>query len=141
MPLLLPIILMILYLGHIIGQLQVIMRIVPSRQTPSVMEKIPYVAYVQRFDVVPQFNPATQSATQSPEPATSLYLLKRARRADSSLLGDIVPIHQLRSLVSLIPRFGEKADSRLNKSNSLFYSNEFWLNKYFNKEMYFALSQ
>ena len=116
------------------------MWIIPSRQTPSVVEKNPYVAYVQRFDVMPQFNPATQSVTQSPESASSLYALKQARRTDSSLLGDIVPIHQIRSLVSLIPRFGEKANPRLNKSNSLFYSNEFWLNKYFNNEMFFALS-
>ena len=113
----------------------------PSNQTPSAVDVNPYVAYVQHFDAMPQFNPATQSVTQCPESASSLYALKRAQQADNSLLGDIVPIHQLCSLVSLIPRFGEKADSRLNKSNNLFYSNEFWLNKYFNKEMFFALSQ
>ena len=73
------IILLILHLGHIIGQLQVIMQIIPSRQTPSVVEKNPYVTYVQQFDVVPQFNPATQLVTQSPESASSLYALKRAQ--------------------------------------------------------------
>lgn len=117
------------------------MRIIPSRETPPAVKENPYVAYVQRFDVVPQLNPAAQSATKSPESASSLYVLKRARRADNSLLGDIVPINQLRGLASLIPRFGEKADPHLNKTNSLFYTNEFWLNKYFNKEMFFALTQ
>jgi hypothetical protein len=125
--------------GHIIGQLQVIMRIIPSRQTPSVLAENPFVAYVQRFDIVPQFNPVTETTTQCPESGTSLYVLRRARRTDGSLLGDIIPLYQLRCLVSLIPRFGEKADPRLSKTSSLFYSNEFWLNKYFNKELFYSL--
>lgn len=128
--------------GHAIGQVQVIMRIIPSRQAPFVMnDNQVYVAYVHRFDVVSQLHPLTQMMAQCPEPATSLYALKRARRADNSLLGDIIPLCQLRSLVSLIPRFGEKADPRFSKTNSLIYCNEYWLNKYFNKELFYALSR
>ena len=98
-----------------------------------------FVAYVHHFDIVSQFDPITQTMAQCPDAATSLYVLKRARRADNSLLGDIIPLCQLRCLVSLIPRFGEKADPRFSKTNSLIYSNEYWLNKYFNKELFYAL--
>jgi len=126
-------------LGHIIAQLQVIMRIVPTRETPLLLQENPFIAYVYRFDVVPQSSQATRATGQYPESATSLYVLCRARRADNSLLGDAIPLHQLRGLVSLIPRFGAKADSRLTPTNSLAYSNEFWLNKYFNKELFYAL--
>lgn len=115
------------------------MRIVPSVDTPLLLHQDPFIAYVHRFDVIPQFNQATQTTGQFPESATSLYALRRAFRADRSLLGDVIPLHQLRGLVSLVPRFGEKADPRLNKTNSLTCSNEFWLNKYFNKELFYAL--
>ena len=121
--------------GHTIAQLRVIMRIIPNRQTPAFATNNPFVAYVERFDIIPQ---ATASA---PEPASSLYVLRRARRADGSRQGDIVPLSQLRSLVSLVPRFGGKADSRLTKTNCLAFSTEFWLNKYFTKELYYALDE
>lgn len=122
-------------LGHTIAQLRVIMRIVPNRQTPAFVTNNPFVAYVERFDIIPQ-----GTGSSIPEPASSLHILKRARRANGCPLGDIVPVSQIRSLVSLVPRFGEKADPRLTKTNCLAFSTEFWLNKYFTKELYFALS-
>jgi hypothetical protein len=91
----------------------------------------PFVAYVHRFDIVPQ-------AAGSASP---LYVLKRVSRTDGSLLGDIVPLNQLCSLASLVARFRKKADSRLSKTNSLTFSAEFWLNKYFTKELYYALAE
>ncbi|KAF8336052.1 hypothetical protein F5887DRAFT_1063304 [Amanita rubescens] len=121
--------------GHTIAQLRVIMRIIPNRQTPAFATNNPFVAYVDRFDIIPQ---ATASA---PEPASSLHVLKRAHRANGRPLGDIVPLSQLRSLVSLVPRFGEKADSHLTKTTCLAFSTEFWLNKYFTKELYYALDE
>jgi hypothetical protein len=109
------------------------MRIIPNEQTPLPMKENPFVAYAHRFDIVPQ---ADRGA---PEKASSLHILRRAYRSDGSLLGDIVPLHQLRSLVSLVPRFGKKADSRLTKTNSLSFSTEYRLNKYFTKELFFTL--
>jgi hypothetical protein len=111
------------------------MQIVPNRHTPAFATNSPFVAYVDRFDIVPQ------ACGSGLEPAPSLYVLKRARRADGSPLGDIVPLTHLRSLVSLVPRFGHQADSRLTKTNSLAFSTEFWLNKYFTKELYYALDE
>ena len=61
------------------------------------------------------------------------------KQADGSIVGDIVPLHQLQALVDLIPRFYESALQGLNNKNSLTYSAEFFLNKYFDKEMFWAL--
>jgi len=75
-----------------------------------------------------------------PEPNTGLFLLKRAKCANGKEAGDIIPIDQLRSFVDIAPRFGEKADPRFTNSSSLTYATEFWLNKYFDKELFYALS-
>jgi hypothetical protein len=68
-----------------------------------------------------------------------MYLLRRSLRSNGSPLGDVIPLGQLRALVDLCPLFGPKADNRLTKHNSMAYSKEFWLNKYFDKEIFFAL--
>ena len=68
-----------------------------------------------------------------------MYLLKRAHRNDGSIVGDVIPLVQLRALVDLVPRFGKAADRQLAKEAVLGYSSEFWLNKYFKKELFFAL--
>ena len=67
-----------------------------------------------------------------------MHLLKRARQSDGSIMGDIVPLGQLRKLVDLVPRFGKQANRQLAKETVLEYSSEFWLNKYFEKELFYA---
>ena len=100
-----------------------------------------FLAYVRRHDIVPQRNPVN-NAQQGifPEPNTGLFLLKRETRASGEMAGDIIFLDQLRSLVDLAPRFGEKANPQLTNANSLSFATEFWLNKYFNKETFYALS-
>ena len=73
-------------------------------------------------------------------PASTLFVLKQALQADGTPLGDIIPLMQVHALADLVPRFSTKADEQLMKQNSLVYSTEFWLNKYFNKDSYFALT-
>lgn len=123
-------------------ELKVIFRIVPPRN--QFFEDDCFLAYVQRFDIVPQINKSVSGSASRrgpyPEPASSLYLLKRAYRTSGSLVGDIVPVRQIQDLVELIPRFGKTADRRFTCFNSLEFSSEFWLNKYFNKELFLALS-
>jgi hypothetical protein len=100
-----------------------------------------FLAYVRRFDVIPQQN--LTNATQRgiyPEPNSGLYLLKRAKHANGEEIGGIIPLDQLRSLVDIAPRFGERADPRFTNASSLTYATEFWLNKYFDKELFYALS-
>ena len=53
---------------------------------------------------------------------------------------NIIPLNQLRSLVDVVPCFGKKANSQLMNSNSLSFALEFWLKKYFDKELFYALS-
>ena len=55
-------------------------------------------------------------------------------------MGDIIPVSQLHVLADLIPRFGAQADPHLTKQMGFSYSAKFWLNKYFNKQMYYALA-
>lgn len=73
------------------------------------------------------------------DPATEMHVVKRAKHPDGSPMGSIVPLHQLRAFVSLIPQLGNVADARLTKVTSMHYSNSFFLNKYFDKDFYDAL--
>ena len=103
-----------------------------------------FLTYVQHFDIVPQVN-ATQPFTGGPkglfpEPSTGLHMLKRSKRSNGKILGDVVPLDRVCALVDLVPCFGDKADTGLTKENSLTYSREFWLNKYFDKELFLALN-
>jgi hypothetical protein len=119
------------------------MRVVPKKgfRPPTGTES--FLTYVQRFDIVPQ-NPSLSNSGNTkgpfPDPVTTLYVLKRAKRTDRSRMGGVIPLGQLRTLVELTPRFGCKADPRLTKESSLEYSSEFWLNKYFDKELFRALT-
>jgi hypothetical protein len=74
-----------------------------------------------------------------PDPVSGMFALKWSRRVDGSLMGDIVPLSQCRVPVEVTPRFFEQADPHLNANNSLELSSEFWLDKYFDKELFFAL--
>lgn len=122
-----------------------VFRIVPpSHRHSEVVDKYVYdrfLAYVRRYDIVNQPNPENASLRGFyPEPNTGLYLLKKSIRANGSWLGDVIPVDQIRALLDLTPRFGLKANRRLTYSSSVAYSTEFWLNKFFNKELYYALS-
>jgi hypothetical protein len=92
-----------------------------------------YISYIQRFDFVPQ--PSASGPT--PDTTTGMYSLKRSIRSDGSRLGDVVPVTQFRVPISLEPRFGPEANSQLSKETSHEYTNEFWLNKYFDKDFYY----
>jgi hypothetical protein len=55
-------------------------------------------------------------------------------------MGDIIPVSQLRVPVNLIPRFGAAADKHLTPYNSIEHATEFWLNLFWDKNTFFALS-
>ena len=95
-----------------------------------------YLVYAQRFDIVPQLTITPPARAATPDPTTGLYVVKRALRADGSRIGDIVPLSHCRTPVQLIPRFGAKADTRLTSSNSMEWSREFFLNAYFDKDIF-----
>ncbi|KAF8817000.1 hypothetical protein BYT27DRAFT_7325734 [Phlegmacium glaucopus] len=103
-----------------------------------------FLTYACQFDIVPQINKNISGSTTAqgpyPEPKSSLYILKQGKRANHELIGDILPLQQVRASVDLTPCFGNVANHHLTKYNSFSYCSEFWLNKYFNKELYLALS-
>jgi hypothetical protein len=75
------------------------------------------------------------------ELTSGMHILKRAKRNDGTILGDVVPLVHVRALASLIPCFGKAAEKRLIKESSLEHSLEFRLNKYFNKEFFYTLNK
>lgn len=91
------------------------------------------LAYVQRFDVIPQHGLPTH-------PGTGMHLLQHAVRPDGSRIGDIIPVMLIRSPAHLIPNFGDHAHNRLTSQSGYELSLEFWLNKYWLKEFYYSLS-
>ncbi|KAI9569833.1 hypothetical protein HD554DRAFT_2019623, partial [Boletus coccyginus] len=108
--------------GHSVVQLRMIFRPLQSDHL---------LAYVQRFDIV------LRCATH---PAASMHLLRRAVRSDSTRIGDVIPITLIWSPAHLIPNFGSAAHNRLTCQSSYEVSSEFWLNKFWSKELYYSLS-
>jgi hypothetical protein len=101
-----------------------------------------FLAYVQRFDIVPQATSSgsTTSRGNVPERSTKMYVLKRSNRADDIRMGDIIPLSHIRAAVDLVPRFMGAADPHLTKESSLEYSREFLLNHFFDKQIYYSLA-
>lgn len=125
------------------AELKLVFRIVPTHTGLPLPDDC-FLTYCTRFDVIPQINEAISGSKtrpgRYPEPVSSLFCLRRATRSDGRPLGDIMPLRQIRQLVDLIPRFKEQAHNQLTYSTSSHYYSEFWLNKYFEKELFLALS-
>jgi hypothetical protein len=121
--------------GHAVARLCLIFRICGALPAAD-----SFLAYVQRYDLIPQPSASAPTSRKGKiDPVTGLYALKHALRADKSYLGDVIPVARLRAAVQLIPRFGAAADSRLTMETSLKYCTDFWLNKYEDKEIFWAL--
>jgi hypothetical protein len=125
-------------------ELCLIFRIVQHARSFLGFREDRFLTYARRFDIVPQINKNISGSSTArgpyPEPKSSLYIFKRAKRANGELIGDILPLQQVRTLVDLTPCFGNVADRRFTKYNSSTYCSEFRLNKYFDKELYLSLS-
>ena len=93
-----------------------------------------FLAYVERFDVVPQ-----SGSANVPNQFTGMYVLRRALRSDGLRQGHIVPVKFFRAAIMLAPHHGQRADTRFSRENSMECASEFWLNHYFNKELFYSL--
>lgn len=126
------------------AQIRVIFRVVNVKGMPTSPRTTGFLTYMQQFDIVPQINRELSGSLNRrgpyPDPASKMFVLKRARRSDHTIKGDVVALSRIRNLVELIPRFGAKADSRLSKETTLEYSAEFLLDKFLDKELYYALN-
>ncbi|KAG1824625.1 uncharacterized protein BJ212DRAFT_1295751 [Suillus subaureus] len=74
------------------------------------------------------------------DPTTQLHILKRAKCSNGIQMGNVIPVSQLRAPVNLIPCFGTAADKCLTPYNSMEHATEFWLNYFWDKNTFFALS-
>ncbi|KAG1905725.1 uncharacterized protein F5891DRAFT_1125768 [Suillus fuscotomentosus] len=115
--------------GHTIGQIRLIMRPVGRINTDWSWEDC-FLVYMYRFD----------GTTSARDPATQLHSIRRAKRSNGTLVGDIIPLTQIKAPVNLIPRFGASADSRFTSQNSMEHASEFWVNKFWDKNTFFPLS-
>lgn len=128
------------WLGHQVVRLRMIFRVILPGHTSGIHRCHRFLCYVQRYDIVPQLN-SQMVRGQYPEVSSGLYLLKPAYRANHTYIGDIIPLDQIRELVELTPNFGGQADRQYDQSNISELSREFWLDKYFDKELFYALDQ
>ena len=93
-----------------------------------------FFAYVQCFRVT---TPLLSNTTDS---AAGMHILKCVITNNGMRVGDIIPLHYIRSPAHVIPHFGKEANPRLAHHTCYDLSREFWLNRYWNKEFYYALS-
>ena len=93
-----------------------------------------FLAYIQRFHVT---NPPAGQMMDAG--AVRLHFLKRATRNNGEHVGGVLPLSHLRSPVHLIPHFGKTVNPCLSNATSYELSIEFWLNHYWNKEIYYCL--
>ncbi|KAG1895269.1 uncharacterized protein F5891DRAFT_960466 [Suillus fuscotomentosus] len=112
--------------GHAVCELQLIMRPIPQRGS-RITWRDQYLCYVRNFKI------------GAVDPVTEMHTLTCAKYANGTLVGDAVPLTQLRAFVNIIPRLGTAADPRLTKSTSAHYHSLFYLNKYFDKQIYDTL--
>ena len=121
------------YLGHSV----VLVRLIICPATPK-RGYTPWAScalvYAQRLDIAPQEHDQTESTT-------GLHVLRRAKRTSGEDLGEVFPLDQLRSYAHIVPHFGPAADNRLTCSNSIYGSPSFFLNKYFDKDFFYAISK
>jgi len=103
--------------GHNVVQVRLIFRLLRSDI---------FLAYVQRFNA-------------TIDNAAGMHVLKRAIQNNGTRVGE-VPLRYIHSPAHVIPRFGKEANPRLTLHTAYELSNEFWLNKYWNKEFFYALS-
>ena len=100
-----------------------------------------FLTYAEHFDIIPQPTQlGSSSRTRCPDPVTGMYVVKRSSRSNGTCMGGIVPLSQMQIAAPLILKFGPQADLKLTSCNSLEFSTEFFLNHFFDKELYYFMN-
>ena len=94
----------------------------------------PYLAYVRRFDVVPQICEDTGRLEVKREGGTGMFVLKRAERDGGQYMGDVILLEQI--LVEIAPKFREWTNE-WTQYNSLAKSSRFYLNHFCDPEIFY----
>lgn len=82
---------------------------------------------------------ATRFDIQGKDLATGMYSLKCAMRSNGIAAEDVFPLEQLRALAPIVPKFGSAADVQLTSRTSSHYSTNFYLNNFFDKDLFYTL--
>jgi hypothetical protein len=69
-----------------------------------------------------------------------MHILKRTVRSAGVPFSDILPLDQIRSFAHIVPCFDPVVDPHLTADNSAHFAQVFFLNKYIDKEFYYAIS-
>ncbi|KZS94794.1 hypothetical protein SISNIDRAFT_409274 [Sistotremastrum niveocremeum HHB9708] len=113
-------------------------------QSSDLIQFHPHLAYIQRFDIVPQVQ-SNQLSSRGLDLGTlrltNLYVLKRATRLNGERLGGVIDVRSIRIPAQLVPRYGGVADPTLTADTAMERSTEFWLNKFASKDLFFRLEK
>ncbi|KAI6025376.1 hypothetical protein PISMIDRAFT_16871 [Pisolithus microcarpus 441] len=112
--------------GHAVAQLRLIFCLYRSNT---------FLTYIQCFNAT-----FPSSSSYTTDAAAGMHVLKCTIQSDGARVGKVIPLHHIRSPAHVIPCFGKEANPRLTRHNCYELSNDFWLNKYWNKEFFYALS-
>ncbi|KAH7910711.1 hypothetical protein BJ138DRAFT_1087120 [Hygrophoropsis aurantiaca] len=74
-----------------------------------------------------------------PAPNIDMFLVQRRHRSNSTRLGDIVPLEDVRQVIQLVPKFGKEISPTLDSENSLEVAREFYINNFADKETFHAI--
>ena len=105
--------------GHEVVQVNLVFRFVAPRGIKLPRGIDTFLAYVQRFDIVSQYQSNGRALGPVPHPVTGQYALRRSLRSDGSHQGGIIQVSHIRTAVSLVPCFQKELNARLNRDNSM----------------------
>ena len=111
--------------GHAVVQIRLIFCLLRSDT---------FFAYVQHFHAT---TPLPSNTTDN---AAGMHVLKCVITSDGMRVGKIIPLHYICSPAHVILHFGKEANPHLARHTCYELSRKFWLNKYWSKEFYYALS-
>jgi len=92
------------------------------------------------FTYIEQFSATAPLSSNTTNAAAGMHVLKHAIKSNGSQVAEVIPLRRIHSLAHVIPHFGKEANPRLTHHTSYELSNKFWLNKYWNKEFFYAMS-
>ncbi|KIM69833.1 hypothetical protein SCLCIDRAFT_103278, partial [Scleroderma citrinum Foug A] len=108
--------------GHEVVQICLIFHLLQSNT---------FLTYVQCFNAT-----SPPPLCNSTDGAAGMHILKCVIKRNGSQDGYIIPLHHIFSPAHLIPRFRREANPCLTCHTCNELSNEFWLNKYWNKQFF-----
>ncbi|KAG1765893.1 hypothetical protein EDD22DRAFT_774609, partial [Suillus occidentalis] len=111
--------------GHTVAEVHLIMQLLPPRGKTT-----PWAACFLMY---------VQLCGSLLDHMIQMYTVKCAMRSAGVPFGDILPLDQLHSFAHIVPCFGPVTDSRLTAENSTHSAQVFFLNKYIDKEFYYAI--